>query len=199
MPDTTDWATRINATWRKSVEHIIETGRLLREAKAELGHGNWCGLFSARGFDGAVPFTVRTAQMLMVIADHPVLSDANHGTHLPPCWRTLYELSSVPDDELIHLIEDGTVHPGMMRKDVAQIPMPKIDQFLNGLRVFMNFYRRYKGRPDVLANMIRYAPEVNVLFSAYSRSELSEELPEYVRQMFEELDKLYQEDKQLKA
>jgi len=34
-----DFARRINAAWRKSVEGIFEAGRLLVGAKAALGHG----------------------------------------------------------------------------------------------------------------------------------------------------------------
>jgi hypothetical protein len=33
----------------------------------------------------------------MVIAQHRVLANANHGSHLPPSWRTLYELTKLDD------------------------------------------------------------------------------------------------------
>jgi len=34
-----EWSERIKASWQKGVESIFETGRLLSDAKRELGHG----------------------------------------------------------------------------------------------------------------------------------------------------------------
>ncbi len=45
--------------------------------------------------DALVPFTIRTAQMLMAIAEHPQLSNSAHAQNLPPSWRTLYEFTKV--------------------------------------------------------------------------------------------------------
>jgi hypothetical protein len=39
--ERTQWAARISAAWQQSVTSIIETGRLLTEAKAALDHGEW--------------------------------------------------------------------------------------------------------------------------------------------------------------
>jgi len=41
--ERTQWATRIWAVWQKSVDNIIETGRLLPAAKADpkMQHGEW--------------------------------------------------------------------------------------------------------------------------------------------------------------
>jgi hypothetical protein len=38
---------RIAAAWRQQVASIFETGRLLIEAKAKLGHGAWGAMFTA--------------------------------------------------------------------------------------------------------------------------------------------------------
>jgi hypothetical protein len=43
--------------------------------------------------DDALPFNERTAQRLMKIAEHPVLTNTTHESHLPTSWTTLYELS----------------------------------------------------------------------------------------------------------
>lgn len=74
-----------------------------------------------------LPFKARTRQMLMRLAAHPIL--ASHGSQLPPCWRTLYELTKVPDEVLLAKIEDGTIHPGMERREVAALlnkPKPAV-------------------------------------------------------------------------
>lgn len=88
-----DWrfyVTEIAAAWQKAVGSIIETGKLLNEAKANVNHGDWGKLLRE------LPFRERTAQMLMAIAANPVLADTNHGSDLPPSWRTLYELHANP-------------------------------------------------------------------------------------------------------
>jgi hypothetical protein len=56
----------------------------------------------------------------MAIAQHPILANRTHGSVLPPSWRTLYELTKVPDSELQRALEDGRVHPGLERRDVRQ-------------------------------------------------------------------------------
>ena len=70
--DEDEWADRITSTWRKSVGAIIETGKLLIEAKAALPHGG----FEAMVRGVLFPFNIRSAQMLMKIAEHPTLADA---------------------------------------------------------------------------------------------------------------------------
>ena len=42
-----------------------------------------------------VPFGIRSAQMLMAVAQHPVISNTKHVSFLPPSWGTLYELTKV--------------------------------------------------------------------------------------------------------
>ena len=87
VPRAEQWADRICTQLGKSVEAIIEVGRLLVKAKADLAHGEWGRLFE----DDLVPFGQRTADRLMAIARHPVLSNSTHVSNLPPSWGTLYE------------------------------------------------------------------------------------------------------------
>lgn len=60
-----------------------------------------------------VPFGIDKAQMLMVISRHPLLSKADHGRCLPSSWRTLYELTKVPEPVLRKALTDGTIHPAL--------------------------------------------------------------------------------------
>ena len=105
------WAGAISASWQKSVAGIFETGNLLLQARDELDRD----VFNAM----KLPFKIRARQMLMRIAAHPVL--ANHGSQLPPCWRTIYELTKLPDDVQLARIEDGTINAGMERREVAAL------------------------------------------------------------------------------
>jgi hypothetical protein len=110
-----EWAEIIRADLGRAVEAIIATGEHLREAQRQVDHGEWLPLL------GRVGIGPRMAQMLMAIADHPVISNANHGSHLPPSWRTLYQLTKLPDATLEARIADGTINPDVTRKAVEAL------------------------------------------------------------------------------
>jgi hypothetical protein len=57
--ERTQWADRISAAWQKSVDSIIETGRLLIAAKAGMQHGEW-GIM----VESDLPFNRQTAPLL---------------------------------------------------------------------------------------------------------------------------------------
>jgi hypothetical protein len=62
LPPPNGWrsyATKIGAAWRKTTESIIETGRLLNEAKAEVEHGDWLKLVEA------LPHTPRAGAIML--------------------------------------------------------------------------------------------------------------------------------------
>ena len=106
-----EWPKKISRAWHRQLTAIFTTGRLLIEAKAALPHGSFISMIEAE-----LPFKARTAQMLMVIASDQRLLDANHGSHLPPSWRTLFELTKVSDEAFAAGIADGTIHAEMDRK-----------------------------------------------------------------------------------
>jgi len=107
------WAARIKACWQASVEGIIEAGRLLTEARHAIGHGKWQEMC-----EKDLPFTPRTAQMLMAIAKDPRLTDAKRVSLLPPAWGTLYQLTKLDDKAFDAAIEQKVIRPDMERRDV---------------------------------------------------------------------------------
>jgi|SRR5579862_1966045 len=111
------WASRINEQTQKSVEAILDIGRMLIQAKAELPHGEWGRLFA----DRLVPYSIGSAERLMKIAEHPQLSNSAHVPNLPPSWGTLYELTKVEPEQLQQALTDGRVTPTMERKDAATL------------------------------------------------------------------------------
>jgi hypothetical protein len=115
-PEWQHWVKRIHGSWQKAVESIVETGKLLLEAKAELNHGEFI-----RMIEKHLPFKARTAERLMKIAEHPVISNPTHCVAFPPSWGTLYELTKLPPKILEARIIDGSVNPKMERKDVAKL------------------------------------------------------------------------------
>ena len=108
------WAQRIAGAWRKSAEAILETGRLLREAKDSPPHGAFLAMIETD-----LPFGARTTQMLMKIADDPRLANTNHGSLLPPSWRTLYELTKLTDEQFEAKLSTGGIHSEMERRTLV--------------------------------------------------------------------------------
>lgn len=117
------WAPRISAQLRRSVESIIEAGRLLIEAKAACEHGEFLRLFNdhSNPVDGCLPFGRRTGHMLREIAGCTVLSNGKHISNLPTSWGALYDLSRIPEQDLIDAIESGRVTPELKRSDVRKL------------------------------------------------------------------------------
>lgn len=107
------WAAHVREAWRSTVESIFETGRRLIAAKADLAHGEWIALI-----ERDLPFKRTTAFRLIAIAEDARLLDGAHGQHLPASWRTLYELTKLPDEVLDAKFADGTINPEIERPDV---------------------------------------------------------------------------------
>lgn len=110
------WAGRITASWRKVAEGIIETGRLIAEAKAALPHGEFLAMV-----ERDLPFGSRTAERLMKVASDPRLSNSTHASNLPSSWMTLYELTGLDDDSFDEAAESGVIHPDMTRAEAVAL------------------------------------------------------------------------------
>jgi hypothetical protein len=104
------WVARIRAAWQKSFDGIIEVGRLLVEAK-EVLHGDFIAMVESE-----LPFKRRTAHRLMAVAQDERLSNGTHGSHFPPSWRSLYEISRLDDATFAAKIADGTINPECQRQ-----------------------------------------------------------------------------------
>lgn len=127
------WAPRINAEWRKSIEGILNVGRQLIAAKEACEHGEFLRLF--KGHDDAVsdpvPFSESTAERLMAVASHDVLSNPAHVQDLPQSWGTLYELTKLDDEQVVAGIKAGEITPDMTRAEASALradPVEKPEQ-----------------------------------------------------------------------
>lgn len=61
---------------------MVCAGTLLVEAKTALPHGDFQAMVESE-----LPFGQRTAQRLMAMAGDERITNATHGSHLPPSWR----------------------------------------------------------------------------------------------------------------
>lgn len=131
VPRAEQWAGRISSQMGKSVGSIIDVGRLLVKAKDDLAHGEWMRLFEAN----LVPFGIRSAQMLMMVASHPTIGNTKHASHLPPSWDSLYRLTRIDPERLRAAFKDGLITPDMQRREVkALMPAPKSARKTNATR-----------------------------------------------------------------
>lgn len=115
------WAEKITTTYGETVQAIVEVGRQLIQAKAELNRGQWGDMTGEATGKPMIPFGCRTAQRYMAIADNPVLSNPTHGSDLPASWRTLTVLATLDPADLESAIADGIVNPEMQRKDAETL------------------------------------------------------------------------------
>lgn len=113
-PDRAEWSEKITAAWREGFEAILKTGQMLIDAKADLQHGDYIAMISRD-----LPFGRRTAHRLAAIAADSKISNGTHASHLPPSWMTLYELTRLTPEAFEAKIADGSINPGIERKDVA--------------------------------------------------------------------------------
>ena len=111
-----DWASVITAKWQSQVSTIIETGTLLLEARKELKRGEWGKMVAEE-----LPFGLSTAEKLMCIAKHPVLTKSELIPNLPPSWGCLYELAKFPEEAIELLISEGRINCETRASDAKEL------------------------------------------------------------------------------
>jgi len=116
--DAKYYAERIAGCWQKCVSGIIQTGQEIAVARGELAHGEFGKMCEAM-----LPFGRETAFKLMSIASDGRLLNVARGQHLPPSWRTLYEIHQLPDKTFKRAISDGIIHPGVHRREITALRM----------------------------------------------------------------------------
>src|SRR5439155_18289751 len=108
------WAREINVSWQnvidagqKTVAALMQTGRLLAEAKAAIPHGGWLRMFKdhADPVPEPIPFGVDRAERLMAIARHLVLANSANWRNLPPTISGLHKLAGLSHDKLKAALE----------------------------------------------------------------------------------------------
>jgi N6-adenosine-specific RNA methylase IME4 len=110
------WVSRIATVWQSGLASVLECGRLLAAAKAELEHGQFEEMIKLK-----LPFKPSTAQRLMAVAADERISNPAHAQLLPSSWYTLYELSKLDDKTFSGAIADGKIRSDMQRSEVAEI------------------------------------------------------------------------------
>ena len=81
---------RFRDAWKAAVAGIIGAGQVIIDGKRQLPYGEFL-----QWVEADLQLGERKAQMLMLVAKHPVIADPNHWYAFPPSWRTLYELTAL--------------------------------------------------------------------------------------------------------
>jgi Protein of unknown function (DUF3102) len=115
------YAAVITDALTKTVEGIFDTGRLLTDARDELGNGEWGRLFD----EHRVPFSIDTAQRFMRIwkARDRLLGEQKTAKlrFLPASYSTLYALAELPEDTLAWAQAEGKITADMKGSHVTQL------------------------------------------------------------------------------
>ena len=136
-----EWTDIINNDWRRSVEGVVQAGRDLNEAQAQLSDRDFKEMIR-----DDLPFTRSTARKLQQIARHPKIGGGAGTCPLPASWAVLVRLAALSVEEFEDaqtrgLIDEKTskrkanaiataykAAPGVAvgeSKDIESLPSPK--------------------------------------------------------------------------
>ena len=100
-----------------------------------------------------------------------------HVSALPPHWGTLYELNKVPVALLEQHIKDGTIHPGMERKDAVALNPKHRPRSSSGERPSLQ--AMYKEVRTELGNKDAYIAELEAAREQFTPTSLTEVRAQY--------------------
>lgn len=86
----------------------ILVGVKLRDHRDGLNSDDWNQLLKS----GRLPFSARTAQMLVRIGEHKILSNMKRAHQFPDSVTVLNEIAALPLSVAEQALADGTIHPG---------------------------------------------------------------------------------------
>lgn len=163
-------AAHVRAAWQDAVESIIETGRRLIEAKERVGHGQWLPTVEL------LPFSERTAQRLMTVAQHPDLSNPAHASYLPASWYTLSVLAQLPAGEIPRRIEAHEITPELERATAQgwaamyaaayQESLNAYSEAVDGATRFLSYAKTYTPPEDIPPSYVQIDELVSRLESS---------------------------------
>jgi hypothetical protein len=110
-----EFATRLAAAWHRSVDGIIEAGRIWAEAKDTLSPTELKELMATTRFSGP------TVSKLISIAKDRRITDPNNQAVLPNSYGSLYELRALNDADFESAVREGVLRPDIERDDVLAL------------------------------------------------------------------------------
>jgi hypothetical protein len=108
-----DYAAKINASWRKTTDSVLETAQLCAEVDGRL-EGE-----SRKSFLQRLDFAPATFSKLVTIGRQARLRDKPIRPLLPSSYSIVYELARLNATQLDAAVKDGVISPSMSRADLA--------------------------------------------------------------------------------
>lgn len=133
-------------------EDVLALGRLLKEAKANLPHGEFSVMIMF-----SLPFTPEQARMFMRIADNPQLAKHRGNDVLPTNAGTLDELTRVSPERFERALLAREIHPQMTQVEARALrgPLPR-EPIPVEASVGAELFEPCTGHTDILARMKGY-------------------------------------------
>lgn len=91
--------------WRSSVPAMIELSRHLCTARATMSRDEFDSYTKEK-----LKLAGDTTNKVMKLCMHPIIADPQYADKLPVQWAKLYELLFLQDEDLLRIINDGSVH-----------------------------------------------------------------------------------------
>jgi len=119
------YKSRIMTNWRKVVVGIIESGRILADAKEHLSPREMNDLMED------LPFSYSMAKKLMKIGRDQRLVRDDIIPILPNSWGVVHKISTMPDDKFNEAVDLGIIHPGVRIPDLNKFLNPEMESLKN--------------------------------------------------------------------
>lgn len=101
---------RISDSWRESVEKILQTSQILVLSEKELSDIDFLDMV------GQLPMSQSTVSKLLLIGKNNYLPQKV--TYLPPHWTTIYEISTMSNDDIDKGVDEGFINPSSTKKEI---------------------------------------------------------------------------------
>lgn len=109
------WASKINASWQKSAGSLLETARLVKEARGDLPMGKY------RDMQKYLDMGESDISKLCTIGNCEVMYRKENMPKLPPKFSVMYLLALIPEDSLQELFDKNDIHLNMSRKCAEEL------------------------------------------------------------------------------
>ena len=109
-----EYAKKIKACWRRSVEAILQTAKLCAEADEKLNANE------KKTLKEHLPFGAACFSMYVQIGSDPWFDEKENTAKLPASYSTMYCVTGWSPELREAAIKNGVLHPGATRAELVQ-------------------------------------------------------------------------------
>jgi len=113
---TSLYVKKVQKQLNKTLQGFVEIGNILNQAHTNLNKASFLKMINED-----LPFTRRTAQKLMAIANDKRITNPDYMPLLPPHWTSLHQLTYLDDEQFEYGIKEKIIYPDAERKDIIAL------------------------------------------------------------------------------